>query len=263
MDELEFGSSRKTASKLAGLSFTLAAVYDDAADQGRPARAPDPRARELADKLREHGVDVRLDIYFLHGMHGFQPPERVAGDILAIPHSHISAERQIVEADAVLMLCTPEYADTDPDHGESPGVSSNWCQQDESARIQTRVPALWWDWLAIAHQFNERSQKYIRLAGDDTIAIRSQPLSGASYLNLYDDGAFDAMLRRSARCGGRAYHVVVCSSATLIRTINPGSTACSGTSTGSKGSMTWSSGPTATRTWRGMARDDPECAGQC
>jgi hypothetical protein len=87
----------------------------DAADQGRPARAPDPRARELADKLREQGVDVRLDIYFLHNMHGFKPPERVAGD----PRDPwlVWAERQIVEADGVLMLCTPEYTDTDPNHG--------------------------------------------------------------------------------------------------------------------------------------------------
>jgi TIR domain len=194
MDKLD--SDRRGTSFKAGRPIVYISYrWIDAADQGRPARAPDPCARELAGKLREHGVDVRLDIYFLHGMHGFKPPERVAGD----PRDPwlVWAERQIVEADAVLMLCTPEYADTDPDHGESPGVWSNWCQQDESVRIQTRVPALWWDWLAIAHECNERPQKYIpigwgRYHSDQIPAF----LRGASYLNLSDDGAFDALLRR-------------------------------------------------------------------
>jgi hypothetical protein len=52
----------------------------DAVDQGRSARAPDPRARELADKLRANGVDVRLDVYYLNNLYGFRPPQRVAHD---------------------------------------------------------------------------------------------------------------------------------------------------------------------------------------
>jgi hypothetical protein len=167
----------------------------DVVDQGRPARAPDPRARELADKLHTQGVDVRLDVYFLDSLHGFKPPQRVAGD--ARDPWLVWSERQIAEADAVLMFCTPEYADTDPHHGESPGDWSDWCQLDEPARINTRVPALWWDWLAIARECNERPQKYIpigtgRYHGDQIPAF----VRGASYLNLADDGAFDALLRR-------------------------------------------------------------------
>jgi hypothetical protein len=34
---------------------------------GRPGRAPDPRGKELADRLRAEAVDVRLDMYALEG----------------------------------------------------------------------------------------------------------------------------------------------------------------------------------------------------
>jgi len=167
----------------------------DVVDQGRPARAPDPRARELADKLRANGVDVRLDIYFLDSLYGFKPPQRLAGN----PQDPwlIWSAQQIAEADAVLMFCTPEYADTDPDHGASPGAWWSWCQLDKADRIATRVPALWWDWLAIARECTDLPQKYIpigvgRYHGDQIPAF----VRGASYLNLSDDGAFDALLRR-------------------------------------------------------------------
>lgn len=167
----------------------------DVVDQGRPGRAPDPRARELADKLLAQGVDVRLDIYFRDSLHGFKPPERVPGD----PRDPwlVWAERQIAEADAVLMFCTAEYAKTDPDRGESPGEWSGWCRLDEAFRINTRVPALWWDWLAIASNSDVRPEKYIPIGtgpyhGDHIPAF----VRGASYLNLNDSDAFDALLRR-------------------------------------------------------------------
>jgi hypothetical protein len=169
--------------------------WTDVMDQGRPARAPDPRARELADKLRANGVDVRLDVYFLNNLHGFKPPQRVAND----PQDPwlIWSAQQIAEADTVLMFCTPEYVDTDPDHGAKPGEWWNWCQLDEADRIATRVPALWWDWLAIARECTERPQKFIpigigRYHGDQIPAF----VRGAPYLNLSDDGSFDALLRR-------------------------------------------------------------------
>ncbi len=41
---------------------------------------PLPRVRELADRLRDDGVDVRLDVYFLDGLHGFSQPQSVPGD---------------------------------------------------------------------------------------------------------------------------------------------------------------------------------------
>ena len=167
----------------------------DVFDQGRRARAPDPRARELADRLRSMGMDVRLDIYFRDSLHGFRPPQRVAGD-LRDPWLAWSA-RQIAESDAVLMFCTPEYAASDDDCGARPGKWWNWCQLDEPTRIVTRVPALWWDWYAIAGQFTERPQKFIPIGighyhGDQIPEF----VRGASYINVSDEAGFDALFRR-------------------------------------------------------------------
>src|SRR5216683_2339947 len=47
----------------------------DTFDAGRRGRAPDPRGRELADRLRARGHDVRLDLYFHGSLHGFRPPQ--------------------------------------------------------------------------------------------------------------------------------------------------------------------------------------------
>jgi hypothetical protein len=167
----------------------------DVFDQGRWARAPDPRARELADRLRASSVDVRIDVYFSDSLHGFKPPQRIAGD----PRDPwlVWSAQQIAEADAVLMFCTPEYADSDPDRGASPGEWRNWFQLDEATRIGTRVPALWWDWYAIARECTDRPQKFIpigvgRYHGDQIPAF----VRGASYINLSDDGGFEALLRR-------------------------------------------------------------------
>ena len=167
----------------------------DVIDQGRPSRAPDPRARELADKLRAEGLDVRFDLYFRDGLYGFTPPRRVVGDPQD-PWFRWSTQ-QIAEADAVILYCTPEYADTDPDHGDPQGAWWSWTQLDEAERIATHVPGLWWDWLAIAHECPNRPQKFIpigttRYHSDQIPAF----LRGEGYLDLSDDGAFDALLRR-------------------------------------------------------------------
>jgi hypothetical protein len=167
----------------------------DVFDQGRWARAPDPRARELADRLRSMGMDVRLDIYFRDSLHGFRPPQRVPGDPRE-PWLAWSAQ-QIAECDAVLMLCTPEYADADPDRGARLGEWWNWCQLDEATRIGSRVPALWWDWYAIARQCTERPQKFVPIGvghyhGDQIPEF----VRDASYINVSDDAGFDALLRR-------------------------------------------------------------------
>jgi hypothetical protein len=167
----------------------------DVFDQGRWARAPDPRVRELADKLRANGVDVRLDVYFLNSLHGFTPPQPFPHDPRA-PWM-IWLAQQIAEADAVLMFCTPEYVDADPDHGANAGEWWNWCRLDEADRIEARVPSLWWDWLAIARECTDHPQKFIPIGigpyhGDQIPAF----VRDASYLNLSDDGTFDALLRR-------------------------------------------------------------------
>jgi len=56
---------------------------------------------------------------------------------------------------------------------------------------------MWWDWLAIARESSNRPQKFIpigvgRYYGDLIPAF----VRGTSYLNLSDDGAFGALLRR-------------------------------------------------------------------
>ena len=167
----------------------------DVIDQGAQARVPDPRARELADKLRAQGVDVRLDVYFRQSLYGFKPPQRVPGDSRDLWLAW--SDQQIADADAVLMLCTPEYANNDPNHGESPGCWSNWCQLDKASRLRASVPNLWWDWLAMAQDCERRPQKYIPMvmggySGDHIPAFVRE----ASSVNLADAGAFDVLMRR-------------------------------------------------------------------
>jgi hypothetical protein len=164
-------------------------------DQGRAGRAPDPRARVLADQLRAVNNDVRLDVFFRDSLYGFRPPERIANDPQD-PWLTWSAS-QIAEADAVLLFCTPEYASSDPDRGASPGEWSSWSRWPDEAKIKSRVPALWWDWYAIARERTDRPQKFIPIGvgpyhGDQIPAF----VRGASYINLSDEGGFEALSRR-------------------------------------------------------------------
>ena len=205
------------------LSYRWIDAFD--AGQDRWGRVPDPHARELADKLRAAGHDVRLDIYFRDSLHGFRPPERVAGDPQD-PWLSWSA-RQIAEAEAVLLFCTPEYADADPDRGASSGECWNWSQLDEATRIGTPVPALWWDWYAIAKECAERPQKFIPIGvghyhGDQIPAF----VRGAGYINLTDDGVSRRLIAASVRSGAIACRDKASSSATRITTTSSGSTRC-------------------------------------
>jgi TIR domain len=166
--------------------------------QGRQVRVPDPQGKALADLLREHGVDVRLDIYYSDSLHGFSPPQRDPDDL----HDPwlAWAMRQVAEADAVLMLCTPDYVRADPDRGERVGEWGFWSRLDEEARINSRVPALWWDWLAISRESNAKPEKFIPVGsgpydGDLVPAF----IRGATYQNLDNSGAVDALLRRIRR----------------------------------------------------------------
>lgn len=174
----------------------------DTTDQtGRRVRAPDPRGLELAEILRAAGVDVRLDLYFLEGKHGFRPPQKEANNPL--DPWLIWSTKQIDEADAVVMLCVPGYASSDPDRGETPGTWSNWTLIDEQIRIkdslnrEKRVPALWWDWLAIARQSSARPEKFIPVGyGPYDSELVPGFIRGTSYCNLGADGASDTLLRR-------------------------------------------------------------------
>jgi hypothetical protein len=170
----------------------------DIEHQGRPARAPDPKGRALADQLRERGVDVRLDVYNSESLHGFGPPQRDPDD----PHDPwlAWAARQIAEADAVLMLCTPDYAQADPDSGEPFGEWDNWCELDELSRIKWGAPALWWDWLAISRESSAKPDKFMPVGyGPYHADLVPAFVRGASYQNLDNPSAIDALLRRIRR----------------------------------------------------------------
>jgi TIR domain len=170
----------------------------DIEHQSRPARAPDPRGLSLADQLRERGVDVRLDLYYRDSLHGFSPPQKVPGDPRD-PWLAWSAQ-QIAEADAVLMVCTPDYVQADLDRGERFGEWSRWCELDESTRIQSRVPALWWDWLAISREIDFKPDKFIPVGfGPYHADLVPAFVRGANYQDLESPGTIDALLRRIRR----------------------------------------------------------------
>jgi hypothetical protein len=65
------------------------------------------RAFELAEQLRVAGIDARLDLYYAESRHGFLPARKHAGDDR--PPRMIWQEEQVVDADRVLLLWTPEY----------------------------------------------------------------------------------------------------------------------------------------------------------
>jgi len=170
----------------------------DIKHEGRAARAPDPRGKALADQLRELGVDVRLDLYYRDSLHGFSPPQ-LDPDDLRDPWL-AWATRQIAEADAVLLLCTPSYVWADPDRGERFGAWSKWCELDELTRIGSNVPSLWWDWLAISREVNANPWKFIPVGhGPYHSDIVPSFVRGASYQNLDSPDAFDSLLRRIRR----------------------------------------------------------------
>src|SRR5262249_49921080 len=137
----------------------------------------------------------RFDLYFRDSLQGFAPPRRVAGDPQD-PWFRWSTQ-QIAEADAVLLHCTSEYVNADPDHGAPQGAWWRWTQLDEGERIAAPAPGLWWDWLAIAQECPDRPDKFIPIGTNnyhsDQIPVF---MRGTSYLNLSEDGAFDALMRR-------------------------------------------------------------------
>lgn len=164
-----------------------------ALENGRPIRVPDPRGRELADRLRREGVDARLDLYALEGLHGQRQPQRRPGD----PRDpwHAWAMQQIADSDLVLMLCTPEYVE--PDSGDPGGAFWQWSQLSLESRIAARARALWWDWLAILEQCENRPQKFVPL-GWGPYDSRLVPgfVRGATYLDLEKPHSLESLLRR-------------------------------------------------------------------
>lgn len=181
------------------ISYTWINVVDR---EGRPVRAPDPRARELADWLRANGIDVRLDTYFAENLHGFRQPERVKDD----PREPwlVWLAQQIAEADAVLLFCTPEYWRTSlysrlADKLDQAFFWSHWRDLGEGFRIehQLEVPGVWWDWLAIERECTERPNKFIPVGiGPYDTDVIPDFVRGAHYLNISNDSDRAALLRR-------------------------------------------------------------------
>jgi len=160
---------------------------------GRLGRAPDPRGKELADSLRAEGVDVRLDLYALDGLYGQRQPVKRPGD----PRDpwHAWAMQQIAEADVVLMLCTPEYVE--PDSGEPGGAFRQWAELDLTARIAARPRALWWDWLAILAECDDKPQKFVPLGwGPYHSDLVPGFVRGAAYQDFEKPTALESLLRR-------------------------------------------------------------------
>lgn len=177
------------------ISYSWIDEFDQ--ERNRWGRVPDPRVRELADRLRDDGVDVRLDVYFLKGLHGFSQPQSVPGDAQD-PWLAWSAQ-QIAEADSVLLYCTPAYADSDPAHRRYAGEWSDWSQLDQRARIaqQYDVPARWWDWYAIDREYSDRPQKFIPIGLGHYHRDQMPPIAfRASYIDLATESGYDTLVRR-------------------------------------------------------------------
>jgi hypothetical protein len=165
--------------------------------QNRWGRVPNPRVRELADRLRNDGVDVRLDIYFRDGLHGFSQPQPIPGNPQD-PWLAWSAQ-QIAEADSVLLFCTPEYAYSDPAHRMFNGEWSDWSQLNETTRIdrQHDVPFRWWDWYAINRESSERPEKFILIGLGHYHRDQMPPVNhGASYTDIATEAGYNTLLMR-------------------------------------------------------------------
>jgi TIR domain len=170
-------------------------VRDGVMTSGKPSRVPDERASKLADRLRQSGFDSRLDVYFKDSKFGFLPPVRRPGD--SRDPWIIWAEEQIRDAHCVLLLCTPEYVGSDPDHGKCPGAWCNWHRLDDNSKAEGRVPFLWWDWHWIAKECETKPEKFIPI-GFGPYDPENVPafVRGATYCNLETPTDFEGLIRR-------------------------------------------------------------------
>jgi hypothetical protein len=170
------------------------AWLDGTAADGSLIPVADERAEKLADRLREAGFDSRLDKYFHESRHGFAPPQRRAGDTRK-PWWRW-AEEQITESHCVLMLCTPEYAMSDPDRGRCPGAWCDWHLQADDLKSQD-VRALWWDWHCIARDSVERPEKFIPVGyGPYDSSKVPAFVEGANYYDLDSERDFKGLRHR-------------------------------------------------------------------
>ncbi len=158
------------------------------------------RAFQLAEDLRARGFDTRIDVYFKDSHHGFSPPEPSIDD----PRDPwiIWAESEIKAADCVLLLCTEQYAASDPDRGAQNGEWFRWHELPYEQKLATKVPYVWWDWHAMLENWRlnkELGTKFVPVGfGDYSTCAQYIPgfLRGATYCNLESQSDFDGLVRR-------------------------------------------------------------------
>ena len=73
------------------------------------------RVFAVAEQLRAAGIDARIDQYYARSLHGFVPPGAVVGD--KRPPWTIWQQEQVEDADFVLVMCSPEYANASDGSG--------------------------------------------------------------------------------------------------------------------------------------------------
>jgi hypothetical protein len=96
------------------------------------------RVFDLAERLRQAGLDSRIDLYYSKSLYGLVPPDGRPGD--SRDPWMVWQEDEIHEADFVLLVCTREYADRFESHPES-GVwwDVHFMQEDlKSGRVDRR-----------------------------------------------------------------------------------------------------------------------------
>jgi len=133
--------------------------------------------------------------------HGFSPPPQDLSD----PRGPwiAWAEAEITAADSVILLCTEQYASSDPDHASIGGEWHRWHKLPNEQKLKVKPPAyVWWDWHYMLKEWegqSEKSTKYI-LAGFGPYSTNSGfiPgfLEGASYCNLESRREFEGLLWR-------------------------------------------------------------------
>lgn len=165
----------------------------------RPAANKD-KAYRLAENLRAHGFDVRIDVYFKDSQYSFSPPQPDLND--QRDPWIVWAESEIKAADCVLLLCTEQYAASDADGGAQGGEWFRWHELPYERKLAMKVPYVWWDWHAMLENWESDKQaatKFVPLGfGQYTTNAQHIPgfLRGATYCNLDSKSDFDGLLRR-------------------------------------------------------------------
>jgi hypothetical protein len=128
-------------------------------DPSNPKEA-EKRGLELADRLRDAGLDSRIDKYFLYSLHGFVKPQRRPGD--KVEPWVIWAGAQIQEADFVLLMCSAQYAATvckSPLWNDSTG--KQWPDVPDDLKFKLQEPDLTWEhWQTMPDDLKFKLQEY-------------------------------------------------------------------------------------------------------